>query len=132
VWNAPAYDAKTGLLYFGTGNPSPQINDTTRPGDNLYTASLVAISAKTGAYAWHFQQIPHDKWGYDVASPAVLFDHREPDGRVVPAVGQASKLGWFYVHDRASGALLYKSEPFVQQDNLFAAPARKARASPRA
>lgn len=124
VWNAPAYDARSGLLYFGTGNPSPQINDTTRPGDNLYTASLVAIDAKTGAYAWHFQQIPHDKWGYDVASPAVLFDHREPDGRVVPAVGQASKLGWFYVHDRASGALLYKSEPFVQQDNLFAAASK--------
>ncbi|MCP2937359.1 hypothetical protein NK983_32170, partial [Salmonella enterica subsp. enterica serovar Typhimurium] len=63
VWNAPAYDAKSGLLYFGTGNPSPQINDSTRPGDNLYTASLVAIDAKTGRHAWHFQQIPHDKWG---------------------------------------------------------------------
>ena len=125
VWNAPAYDAKTGLLYFGTGNPSPQINDSTRPGDNLYTASLVAVDAKTGRYAWHWQQIPHDKWGYDVASPPVLFDHREPGGRLVPAVGQASKLGWFYVHDRATGALLYRSDPFVPQDNLFAAASRE-------
>ncbi|MBV5285394.1 MAG: PQQ-binding-like beta-propeller repeat protein [Methyloversatilis discipulorum] len=125
VWNAPAYDAKSGLLYFGTGNPSPQINDSTRPGDNLYTASLVAIDAKTGRHAWHFQQIPHDKWGYDVASPPLLFDHRETDGRVVPAVGQASKLGWFYVHDRATGALLYKSDAFVPQDNLFAAASRE-------
>ncbi|WP_026224885.1 pyrroloquinoline quinone-dependent dehydrogenase [Methyloversatilis thermotolerans] len=125
VWNAPAYDAKTGLLYFGVGNPSPQINDSTRPGDNLYTASLVAIDARTGRYAWHYQQVPHDRWGYDVASPAVLFDHRESDGRVVPAVGQASKLGWFYVHDRRDGRLLYKSDPFVPQDNLFAAASRE-------
>lgn len=121
VWNAPAYDAKSGLLYFGVGNPSPQINDSTRPGDNLYTASLVAIDARTGRHVWHWQQVPHDKWGYDVASPPVLFDQREADGTVVAAVGQASKLGWFYVHDRATGRLLYKSEAFVPQDNLFAA-----------
>ena len=125
VWNAPAYDAGTGLLFFGTGNPSPQINDSTRPGDNLYTASLVAIDARTGRHVWHYQQIPHDKWGYDVASPAVLFDHRAQDGRIVPAVGHASKLGWFYVHDRSSGALLYRSEAYVPQDNLFAAASRE-------
>lgn len=120
VWNAPAYDAARGLLYFGVGNPSPQMNDSERPGDNLYTASLVAIEAKTGRYAWHYQQVPHDLWGYDVASPPVLFDHRE-NGRTTAAVGQASKLGWFYVHDRTNGALLYKSDAFVPQDNLFAA-----------
>ena len=120
VWNAPAYDAKTGLLYFGVGNPSPQMIDAERPGDNLYTVSLVAVDAKTGRHAWHYQQVPHDRWGYDVASPPILFDQRMPDGRVVPAVGQASKLGWFFVHDRASGALLYKSEAFVPQDNMFA------------
>lgn len=99
IWHAPAVDTKTGILYFGIGNPSPQAADSTRPGDNLYTMSLVALEASTGKLVWHFQQVPHDMWGYDVASPPTLFD-AEVDGKTVPAVGEASKLGWYYVHDR--------------------------------
>jgi glucose dehydrogenase len=119
VWNVAALDTETGRLFFGTGNPSPQMNDSGRPGDNLYTSSLVAIDARTGAYVWHYQQIPHDLWGYDLASAPVLFD-AEVKGKRVPAVGHASKLGWFYAHDRRDGKLLWKSEAFVPQDNLFA------------
>lgn len=121
IWHTPAVDPATGILYFGIGNPSPQAADGTRPGDNLHTVSLVALEAATGKLVWHFQQVPHDMWGYDVASPPTLFDV-EVDGKTIPAVGQASKLGWYYVHDRKSGALLLKSEPFVPQDNLFAPP----------
>lgn len=124
-WNAPAYDAQRGLVYFGVGNPSPQMADQTRPGDNLYTMSLVAVDVRTGKLAWYYQQLPHEIWGYDVASPPVLFDHRQADGRIVAAVGQASKLGWFYAHDRATGALLYKSEAFIPQENMFALPTRE-------
>lgn len=121
IWHTPAVDTATGTLYFGVGNPSPQAADGTRPGDNLYTVSLVALKAATGELIWHYQQVPHDMWGYDVASPPSLFDV-EVDGKVVPAVGEASKLGWYYVHDRRDGTLLFKSEPFVPQDNLFARP----------
>lgn len=121
IWHTPAVDTATGVLYFGVGNPSPQAADSTRPGDNLYTVSLVALDAKTGKHLWHFQQVPHDMWGYDVASPPTLFE-ATIDGKKIPAVGQASKLGWYYVHDRSTGALLFKSEAFVPQDNLFARP----------
>lgn len=124
AWTTPAYDPQTDTLYLGTGNPSPQMEDASRPGDNLYSVSLVALDATTGRMKWHFQQVPHDLWGYDVASPPVLFDLPTDHG-VTPAVGQASKTGWLYVHDRTSGALIYKSEPFVPQENLFAAPTKE-------
>ncbi|MDR2219443.1 MAG: PQQ-binding-like beta-propeller repeat protein [Methylobacillus sp.] len=118
AWTTPAIDPKLGLLYFGTGNPSPQMDDVSRPGDNLYTVSLVALDIATGKLRWHYQQVPHDIWGYDVASPPVLFDFKR-DGKTIPAVGHASKTGWFYVHDRATGELLLKSEAFVPQSNMF-------------
>lgn len=119
AWSTPAIDVKTNTLYFGTGNPSPQMNDISRPGDNLYTVSLVALDTETGKLKWHYQQVPHDVWGYDLASPPVLFDYKK-DGKMIPAVGQASKIGWYYVHDRMTGELLMKSDAFVPQKNLFA------------
>ncbi len=121
MWNTPALDPKLGLLYFGTGNPSPQATGTGRPGDNLWSVSLVALDVKTGKLKWGFQQVPHDLWGYDVASPASLFDVTV-DGKSIPAVGEASKIGWYFVNDRRDGKLLFKSEPFVPQQNLFAKP----------
>ncbi|HMW22218.1 MAG TPA: PQQ-binding-like beta-propeller repeat protein [Burkholderiaceae bacterium] len=121
AWTTPAIDARSGTIFVGTGNPSPQMDDLSRPGDNLYTVSLVALDARSGRVKWHYQQVPHDVWGYDVASPPVLFDLPTRTGTVA-AVGQASKTGWFYVHDRASGELLFKSEPFVPQQNLFTPP----------
>ena len=62
MWNTPALDPKLGLLYFGTGNPSPQATGTGRPGDNLWSVSLVALDVKTGKLKWGFQQVPHDLW----------------------------------------------------------------------
>lgn len=118
AWSTPAIDAATDTLYFGTGNPSPQMNDVSRPGDNLYTVSLVALDVNTGKRKWHYQQVPHDLWGYDLASPPVLFNYKS-EGKTIPAVGQASKTGWFYVHDRVTGKLLKKSEAFVPQQNMF-------------
>ncbi|OIQ89722.1 quinohemoprotein ethanol dehydrogenase type-1 precursor [mine drainage metagenome] len=118
AWTTPSIDPGLGLLYFGTGNPSPQMDDVARPGDNLYTVSLVALDIASGKLRWHYQQVPHDMWGYDVASPPVLFDY-VLGGRKIPAVGEASKTGWFYVHDRATGELLLKSDAFVPQSNLF-------------
>ena len=119
AWSTPAIDPASGMLFFGTGNPSPQMDDVSRPGDNLYTVSLIALDVATGTRRWHYQQVPHDIWGYDVASPPVLFGLTR-DGKRVPVVGQASKLGWFFVHRRDNGELLLKSEAFVPQHNLFA------------
>jgi PQQ-dependent dehydrogenase (methanol/ethanol family) len=121
IYATAVVDAERHLLIFGTGNPSPQMADASRPGDNLYTSSLVALDLRTGRLVWHSQLVPHDRWGYDVASAPVLLDviHR---GRRVPAVAEAGKTGWVYVHDRRDGRLLFRSDPFVPQRNLFTPP----------
>lgn len=121
IYATPVVDPARHLLIFGTGNPSPQMADASRPGDNLYTSSLVALDLRTGKLVWHYQEVPHDRWGYDVASPPVLLD-LSLRGRRVPAVAQAGKTGWVYVLDRRMGRLLFKSEPFVPQRNLFTPP----------
>lgn len=121
IYATPVVDVERGLLIFGSGNPSPQMADASRPGDNLYTSSLIALDLKSGKRVWHQQQVPHDRWGYDVASPPVLLD-LVIDGRRVPAVASPSKLGWVFVHDRRDGRLLYKSDAFVPQKNLFTPP----------
>jgi glucose dehydrogenase len=118
AWSTPSIDSASDTLYFGTGNPSPQMNDVSRPGDNLYTVSLVALDVNTGKRKWHYQQVPHDLWGYDLASPPVLFNYNF-NGKIIAAVGQASKTGWFYIHDRTTGKLLKKSDAFVPQQNMF-------------
>jgi glucose dehydrogenase len=121
LMGTPAIDPETGLLFLGTGNPAPSMDDSTRPGDNLHTCSVVALDARTGKLVWAYQEVPHDRWGYEAASPPVLFD-LTIDGKPVKAVGEAGKTGWFYVLDRQTGRLIYKSEPFVPQHNLFALP----------
>lgn len=121
IWHAPALDRERGLLFFGVGNPSPQSAGESRPGDNLYTSSLIALDAKTGKIRWSYQQTPHDLWGYDVASPPSLFE-LTVDGKKRAVVGQASKLGWYFVHDRDTGELLFKSDAFIPQSNLFKPP----------
>ena len=98
VWQTPAVDPELGLLYFSTGNASPDLNGSTREGDNLFTASIVAVDAETGKYRWHYQQVHHDIWDYDGPSPVVLFD---VDGK--KGLAQASKTGWLYLLDRETG-----------------------------
>ncbi len=121
IYATPVVDSARQLLIFGTGNPSPQMADASRPGDNLHTSSLVALDLRTGRLVWAYQQVPHDRWGYDVASPPILLDVSWR-GRRVPAVAQASKMGWVFVHDRRDGRFLFKSAPFVPQRNLFTPP----------
>jgi len=121
IYATPVIDTKRNLLIFGTGNPSPQMADESRPGDNLYTSALVALDLRTGRMMWHYQQVPHDRWGYDVASSPVLLNVTV-GGMRIPAVAQASKTGWVFVHDRRDGKLLFKSDAFVPQRNLFTPP----------
>ena len=74
VWQTPAVDPQLGLLYFSTGNASPDLFGGKRAGDNLFSSSILALDAKTGEYRWHFQEVHHDIWDYDAPSPVVLFD----------------------------------------------------------
>ena len=102
VWQTPAADPELGLIYFSTGNASPDFNGAVRPGDNLFTSSIVAIEAKTGKYRWHFQQVHHDIWDYDAPNPVILFDARI-GGRLRKGLVEVGKTGWAYILDRETG-----------------------------
>ena len=125
TWMTPALDASSRTIFVSTGNPSPDLLGAVRPGDNLYTDSIVALDAMTGKIKWYYQEIPHDVWDLDAVSPVVLFDTVDASGKSVAAVGQAGKTGWFYVLDRNSGKLIRKSDAFVPQENMFAQPTEK-------
>ena len=116
MWQTPAVDPELGLIYFSTGNASPDLDGSRRAGDNLFAASIVALEAKTGKYRWHFQQVHHDIWDYDAPSPVVLFDV-EIDGEARKGLAEASKTGWLYLLDRETGEpLLPIEEQPVPQD----------------
>ena len=123
VWQTPAVDPELGLMYFSTGNASPDLDGSRREGDNLFAASIVAVDAKTGEYRWHFQQVHHDIWDYDSPSPIVLFDV-EIDGDERKGLGEASKTGWVYLLDRETGEPLLPIEekPVPQLESQATAP----------
>ncbi|HEY5624574.1 MAG TPA: PQQ-binding-like beta-propeller repeat protein, partial [Gammaproteobacteria bacterium] len=102
VWQTPAVDPELDLVIFSTGNPGPDFNGSVRPGDNLFSTSIVAVDGHTGEYRWHFQQVHHDIWDYDAPSPVVLFDI-EIDGVLRKAAAEPSKTGWVYILDRETG-----------------------------
>ena len=85
--------SELGLIYFATRNCGPDYDGAIRDGDNLFCASIMAVNAKTGAYAWHFQEIHHDLWDYDAASPAVLFD-TVINGQPRKGIAEAGRTGW--------------------------------------
>jgi alcohol dehydrogenase (cytochrome c) len=105
VWQTPAVDPELGLLYFSTGNPGPDLHGGVRPGDNLFSTSIVALDAHTGEYRWHFQQVHHDLWDYDSPNPVVLFD-AEYGGQLRKGLVEVSKTGWAYILDRVTGVPL--------------------------
>jgi glucose dehydrogenase/cytochrome c5 len=109
VWNTPAVDPELGMIYFSTGNASPDLNGSGRPGDNLFTTSIVAVDADTGEYRWHFQEVHHDIWDYDAPSPVVLWD-AEIDGETVAGLSQPGKTGWLYMLDRETGEPIHPIE----------------------
>jgi quinohemoprotein ethanol dehydrogenase len=108
VWQTPSVDPGLGLLYFTTGNAGPDNDGSGRAGKNLFTASMVALDYKTGKLKWWYQMVHHDIWDYDAPSPTVLFD-AHVDGKDVHGIGEASKTGWLYLLDRATGKPLFPS-----------------------
>ncbi|GGH63416.1 alcohol dehydrogenase [Comamonas phosphati] len=108
TWLGGSYDPKTGLAYIGTSNPGPW-NSHVRKGDNLYSASTLALDVKTGKIVWHYQSTPNDGWDFDGVNEFITFDM---DGKRVGA--KADRNGFFYVMDAANGKLL-NAFPFVKK-----------------
>jgi len=105
TWITGTYDPETNLIFWGTGNPGPDMLGDVRPGDNLYTCSLVALDADTGKLKWHYQFTPHDVHDWDAVSDPVLAN-LTLDGHAIKAVMQANRNGYFYALDRTNGKLL--------------------------
>jgi alcohol dehydrogenase (cytochrome c) len=122
VWQNPSVDLKTNRIFFVVGNPSPDLDGAIRPGDNLYTESLVSVDLDTGKYVCHFQFIPHDVWDLDAVSPTVLVDAKDKDGNVVPAVIHGNKIGNVFVNSRKDCSLIRFSEPMVSQEGMWTLP----------
>lgn len=113
TWNNGSYDPELNLIYWGTGNPAPDFNDDERPGDNLYTCSVIALDADTGKLKWYFQFSPHEDHDWDSDEPAVLFN-ATIDGKPRKLLGFANRNGFYYVLDRATGKFI-AGRPFVKE-----------------
>src|SRR3984957_2908299 len=123
VWQNPAVDLATNRIYFVVGNPSPDLDGSVRPGDNLYTDSLVSLDLDPGKHPCHFQYIAHDVWDLDAVSPPVLINVRDKTGnKIVPGVIHAGKTGHIYVHARRDCSLIRFSEAMVPQENMWTLP----------
>ena len=107
AWDGFAYDPDLNLVYFGTANAAPYDSRQLGPsnGDELFTASILAVHADSGRLAWHYQTTPHDHWDFDATQKFVMAD-LTLQGQVHHTIMQASKNGFFYVLDRATGQLL--------------------------
>ena len=118
IWQTPSADPKFGLLYFSTGNASPDDDGAMRAGANLFSVSIVALDIKTGTLRWYYQMVHHDIWDYDAASPTLLVD-MTVHGKVLHGIGEAPKTGWLYLLDRVNGKPIYPiPEIPVPQDRI--------------
>src|SRR6476659_984033 len=125
VWQNPAVDLDTKRLYFVVGNPSPDLDGSLRPGDNLYTDSLVSVDLETGKYVCHFQYIAHDVWDLDSVSPPIITTIAGKDGKPIKGVLHAGKTGHVYAHDAKDYSLVRFSEAMVPQENMWVLPTKE-------
>ena len=109
AWVTGSYDAETNSLIWGTGNPVPMFDPASRPGDNLYTNSTVALDPETGALKWYYQYTPGDYFDYDEVGSQLLLD-REIDGQDRKLVAHFGRNGFFYLIDRTDGSFVAASQ----------------------
>ena len=133
TWMTGTYDPDLNLLYWGTGNPNPVLAGEGRPGDNLYTCSIVALNPDTGKLAWYFQPSPHDVHDWDAVETPVLLD-AEFKGKKRKLLAQASRNGFYFLLDRTNGQYL-AAAPFIDQTwatgvDSHGRPIAKAEATP--
>jgi len=133
AWLTGSYDPALNLIYWGTGNPGPDWNGDLRPGDNLYTCSLIAISPVDGKMKWHFQFTPHDIHDWDANEIPVLFD-ATIDGRPRKLVAMANRNAFYYVLDRETGqflsALPYAKQTWAERIDAKGRPVRRSGTAP--
>ncbi|HET9268608.1 MAG TPA: PQQ-binding-like beta-propeller repeat protein [Vicinamibacterales bacterium] len=115
IWQTGQYDPQQNLYIVGTGNPFPIYDPQFRPGDNLYTNSVVALDVATGKLAWYFQYTPNDSWDYDETGAFILYDTMI-DKRMRKVVGHFARNGFFYSIDRTNGRFI-KAEKYVNDLN---------------
>ena len=117
VWVTGNYDAETNLAYWGVGNGGPWMGDQ-RPGDNLYTASTIAIDVATGKIKGHHQYDPNESWDWDEVSPPILVDYQR-NGRTVKGLIDVARDGYLWFLERTDGTIHFiEGKPFVKQ-NVF-------------
>jgi PQQ-dependent dehydrogenase (methanol/ethanol family) len=123
VWVNPAVDPVLGIVYFGTSNASPQYGGEVRPGDNLFTATMLALDIKTGKEKWHFQALHHDIWEGDLGTPPMLFDQTF-EGKTRKAIGVLRTDGYLFTLDRETGKPIIPVEerPVKQNHAVKTAP----------
>lgn len=124
VWQNPSVDAANDRIYFVAGNPSPDLDGSIRPGDNLYTNSLISTTLSTGEYVCHFQYIAHDVWDLDAVSPTVITDVVDNNGNVVKGILHGGKTGHIYIHNADDCSLIRHSEAMVPQENMWVLPTK--------
>jgi alcohol dehydrogenase (cytochrome c) len=112
TWFTGSYDPALDMVYWPVGNPAKEYNGDDRKGDNLYSASILALDRRSGKLRWHYQFTPHDLWDWDATQTSVLVDAAW-DGQPRQLMLHASRNGFFYVFDRRTGALLL-AKPFVR------------------
>ena len=106
TWHTPSYDPELGLIYVGTGQPTPRSLPLRGPGDALYTCTILALDIDTGEIRWHFQVVPEESWDYDSPHESLLVD-LGINGQTRKALVQTSKIGWGVVLDRETGEFLH-------------------------
>jgi len=128
VWVTPAVDPVLGLVYLGTGNPLPELGGEARAGDNLYSASVVALDIKTGKLRWHYQLTHHDIYEMDLGTPLVLYDAKPKGAKTLgaprKAIGVMRTDGYLFLLDRATGkpVIPVEERPVQQNARLKTAP----------
>ena len=122
VWQNPSVDAENDRVYFVVGNPSPDLDGSIRPGDNLYTNAMVSVKLSTGEYVCHFQYIAHDVWDLDAVSPTIITDVMGRKGNMIKGILHAGKTGHVYIHDADDCSLIRYSEAMVPQENMWVLP----------
>ncbi len=105
VWQTASYDPATNLLFYGTGDAFPSFDPEFRPGDNLFTASTIALDADTGKIVWYFQETPNEHWDFDTPSPKMLYEV-SINGETRKVVANFSRNGYYYTLDRSNGQFL--------------------------
>ena len=113
VWQTASFDPATNLLFYGTGDAFPSFDPQFRPGDNLYTASTIALDADTGKIVWYFQETPNEHWDFDTPSPKMLYEV-SINGEPRKVVANFSRNGHFYTLDRNNGQFL-RADPYQEK-----------------